>query len=85
MDSIDSRELCKRVVKYILEGLCVAFAAMVLPKQKIDIEAVFALGLVAAATFAILDLFSPTAGIASRYGVGGALGVGLAGGLPLAA
>jgi hypothetical protein len=81
MDSIDSRELCKRVVKYVLEGLMVAIAAIVLPKNKLDLEAVIALSLVAAATFAILDLFSPTTGVAARYGAGGAVGINMAGGI----
>ena len=30
---LDSRELCKRVVKYVLEGLMVAFAALVIPQK----------------------------------------------------
>ena len=56
---MSGHELCKRVVKYILEGLVVAIASMVLPRQKVDIEAVAAIALVAASTFAILDMFSP--------------------------
>ena len=60
---LDARELCKRVVKYVLEGLMVAFAALVLPKQKPDLEAAFALALVAAATFAVLDLFAPNSSV----------------------
>ena len=80
---IDSRELCKRVIKYVLEGLMVAFAAVVLPKQKPDFEAAVALGLVAAATLAILDLFTQGIGSSARQGVGLALGAGLVGGLPI--
>ena len=34
---MDSRELCKRVVKYVLEGLIVAIAAIILPKNKFDL------------------------------------------------
>ena len=30
---MDSRELCKRVVKYVLEGLVVAIAAILLPSN----------------------------------------------------
>ena len=81
MLNLDTKELCKRVVKYVLEGLVVAFAAVVLPKQKPDLEAAFALALVAAATFAVLDLFAPNSSIASaaRQGAGFGLGANLVG------
>ena len=81
---MSGHELCKRVVKYILEGLVVAIASMVLPRQKVDLEAVIAIALVAASTFAILDMFSPDVGMASRAGAGLGIGVGLVGGLPVA-
>ena len=79
MDSIDTRELCKRVVKYILEGLMVAFAAVILPKQKPDFEAALALGLVAASSFAVLDLFAPSIGTSARFGAGTGIGLNLVG------
>jgi hypothetical protein len=85
MDTIDSRELCKRVVKYILEGLVVGFACLVLPKQKPDFEACIQLALVAAATFAILDLFAPSISQSTRQGAGLGIGLGLVGGMPLRA
>lgn len=75
-DMIDSRELCKRVVKYVLEGLVVAMAALVLPKQKPDLEAALALGLVAAAIFAVLDMFAPNTVMATAARQGAGLGVG---------
>jgi hypothetical protein len=78
-----AHELCKRVVKYILEGLVVAIASMVLPKHKVDIEAVIAIALVAASTFAILDLFSPEVGLATRAGAGLGIGANLVGGIPI--
>jgi hypothetical protein len=74
MDSINSRELCKRVVKYILEGLVVAIAAILLPKAKPDFEAVIALGLVAACTFAIVDTLMPSLNFPLKFGVGFGLG-----------
>ena len=76
-----SKEVCKRVVKYILEGLVVAFAALILPKSKPDLEGALALALVAAATFAVLDLFAPnsTLGAAARYGSGFGIGANLVG------
>lgn len=81
---ISGHKLCKKVVKYILEGLVVAIASMVLPRQKVDLESVIAIALVAASTFAILDIFSPDVGSASRAGAGLGIGAGLVGGLPIA-
>ena len=79
--NVDSRELSKRICKYVLEGLVVAFAAIVLPNKKPDLEAAFALALVAAATFAILDLFAPNSpmGTAVRQGAGFGIGANLVG------
>ena len=81
--SVSGHSLCKRVVKYILEGLVVAIASIVLPRQKVDLEAVIAIALVAASTFAILDIFSPDIGNATRAGAGLGIGAGLVGGLPI--
>ena len=84
MESVNSRELCKRVVKYVLQGLVIAIAAILLPKQKPDFEAVIALALVAAATFAIIDTMVPSLSTPLNWGVGLSLGSNLAGGLHLA-
>lgn len=75
-DMIDARELCKRVVKYVLEGLVVAMAALVLPKQKPDMEAALALGLVAAATMCVVEVFSPNNVMANAVRSGAGMGVG---------
>lgn len=79
MDSMNSRELCKRVVKYVLQGLVIAIAAILLPKQKPDFEAVLALALVAAATFAIIDTMMPSLTMPVQLGVGIGIGSGLVG------
>jgi hypothetical protein len=84
METMDGRELCKRVVKYLLEGLVVALAAIVLPRQKPDLEAALALGLVAAATFVILDLFAGEVSNAARLGAGAGIGLNLVGGVHMA-
>jgi hypothetical protein len=72
--SLDTRTLCKMVVKYITLGLVIAIVCLILPKQKLDLEAVIALALVSAATFAILDLFAPTLSGPAQLGLG--VGVG---------
>lgn len=59
MNQVNSKEFCKRVIKYVLLAVVVVLAAVVLPKQKLDGETAVAIGLVAAATFAILDMFAP--------------------------
>lgn len=79
----------KRVVKYSLEGLMVAFAALVIPKKNaLKAEDVLSLALVAAATFAVLDLLAPTnvdgvednrIGDAARFGAGAGIGAKLVG------
>jgi len=74
---MDSRELCKRVVKYVLEGLIVAIAAIILPKNKFDFEAVIALALVAASTFAIIDTMMPSLSYPVNMGVGFGIGANL--------
>ena len=77
MDSINSRELCKRVVKYVLQGLVVAIAAILLPKQKPDFEAIIALALVAACTFAIVDTLMPSMSYPVTLGAGFGIGASL--------
>ena len=72
--SLDTRTLCKMVVKYITLGLVIAIVCLILPKQKLDLVAVIALALVAAATFAILDLFAPTLSGPAQLGAG--IGIG---------
>jgi hypothetical protein len=81
MNNTYANEVCKRVIKYILEGAVVAFAAIVLPKKTFDLEDALALALVAACTFAVLDLFAPSSKLAdaSRMGAGFGIGANLVG------
>ena len=84
-----SSQVGKRVVKYCLEGLMVAFAALVIPQKKaLKPEDVLSLALVAAATFAVLDLLAPTnddgvedrtVANAARFGAGAGIGANLVG------
>jgi hypothetical protein len=79
MDSFNSRELCKRVVKYVLMGMVIAICTLVLPKSKLDFEAVIALALVSASTFAIIDTFIPTMSYPVQLGAGFGIGAGMVG------
>ena len=82
---VDFTELVKRAIKYLIEGLAVGICAMLIPKKQLNVEEIVIIALTAAATFSILDVFIPAAGSASRTGLGGALGVNLAGGLRMVA
>lgn len=81
--SIDGKEIVVRIIKYILEGAMVGIAAALIPQQKIKLDEVMTIALVAAATFSILDLASPAASASARAGVGIALGAGIVGGVPI--
>lgn len=77
---VDPRELVRRALKYVAEGLMVAIAAQVLPKKKLDLEEVVMLACVSAATFALLDMFGgDQVSMATRQGVGFGLGANLVG------
>lgn len=71
------RELMKRVVKYLVEGIIVALAALVIPTQRLNMNEVTLLALTAAATFSILDTFIPTIAQSTRQGAGLGIGLGL--------
>jgi ABC-type Co2+ transport system permease subunit len=59
-------ELIKKAIKYIVEGIIVALAAYVIPKQSLKIEEIVVIALTAAATLAVLDTFIPSMGASSR-------------------
>ena len=77
---INTKELTPRLCKYLIEGFVVAIAAWVIPKNNPNIEEVLIIGLTAAATLAILDMFAPSVIIAGvRQGAGFGLGASLVG------
>ena len=76
----DFTEIFKRVVKYLVEGLAVAFVAYYfVGRNKLDIRDIVMLGITAAFVFAILDVFSPTVSLGVRFGAGFGIGQGLFG------
>jgi hypothetical protein len=72
-------ELITRVIKYLVEGLAVATAAIIIPQKKLMFGEIGALALLAAVVFIILDLLAPTVGITARQGAGFGLGAKLVG------
>ena len=79
MVGLEVRELLIRVFKYFIEGIVVAFAAFFLPGRKPDADEIVIIGLIAAATFAVLDLFAPAIGQSVRQGAGFGVGANLVG------
>ncbi len=71
----------KRVVKYLVEGIMVALAALVIPTQRLNMNEITLLALTAAATFSILDTFIPSMGASTRNGAGFGIGFNMVGGL----
>lgn len=80
---IDLGDLVQRAVKYGLEGLVVAIAAFWLPKfmggKSLPLSQIGMIGLVALATFAILDVYAPSVGASARTGAGFGIGAHLVG------
>ena len=80
---LDISDLVSRLVKYALEGLVVAIAAFWLPKfmggKALPLSQIGMIGLVALATFAILDAYAPSVGSSARTGAGFGIGAHLVG------
>ena len=77
-------EFVNRALKYLLEGLAVAVAMVIIPQKAPRVEEIFVVAVVAGVVFAILDLLSPSIGLTARQGRGLALGSQLAGGFKMA-
>ena len=77
--AFDLQEAVKRAVKYLIEGLVVAVVAYYVPKGKMSLEEVAMVAFVAAATFALLDMFAPSISVAARQGAGFGIGANLVG------
>jgi len=57
---INHREVIRRLIKYFIVVLLVAFASKTVPKAVLSSIEVLYIGIVAATTFAVLDMVSPT-------------------------
>lgn len=68
------KEVFKRLFKYLIEGLVVAFVAYFVTKGKLDWKEIIIIGVTAAFVFAILDTFSPTVALGTRFGAGFGIG-----------
>lgn len=77
--SFDGKELLMRIFKYVFEGLIVAIAAFMIPGKTLKLEEILTIGVIAAATFSVLDLFAPSVGSSVRTGAGFGIGANLVG------
>ena len=77
--ALDLGELVRRVVKYLVEGVMVAIAAMAIPKRSLNLEEIGLIALTAAATFSILDTYVPSMAVSARSGAGFGMGANLVG------
>lgn len=76
----DLSEVLVSVLKYLIEGLVVAFVAvLVLNPKKPNFGEVMTIGVAAFATFALLDTFSPSIAVTARQGAGFGMGANLVG------
>ena len=71
MVSFDAKEMGKKMLKYFIEGLVFAIAAWVMPGKKSSPIDVLCLGLVAAATFSLLDLLDEKTEYTGGHNYGG--------------
>lgn len=74
---MDFADFLNRVIKYLIEGLAIAIAAVFIPRKALPMDEVVTLAVVAAAVFALLDALAPTTAVSARQGAGLGLGFNL--------
>jgi len=72
-------EIVNRIIKYLIEGLVIAAAAIFIPKRALPMDEVATLAVLAAVVFAMLDAVSPSMGVTIRQGSAFGLGANLVG------
>jgi hypothetical protein len=77
--TMDLGEVLNRAIKYLIEGIAVGLAAVLVPRKGLDLQEVVAIAIVAATIFAVLDLVSPSIGVTARQGAGFGIGANLVG------
>lgn len=73
---IDFAEILTRALKYLMEGLAVGLACYF---SKLKMDEIIIIAVTAAATFAILDMYTPQVSDAARLGTGFGIGSKFAG------
>lgn len=80
MDSIDTKSLCRNVVKYLTLGFTVSIVLILLAKNKLNLTEIVSVSLIVGAVYAILDTFAPNLSYPAQLGTGLAIGAQLGGG-----
>ena len=57
---IDSKEILKRIFKYLIQGVSIAIAIYIIPNIKLEQLDILFISLTGASTFAIIDLVIPS-------------------------
>jgi hypothetical protein len=70
--NIDFAEVLGRVLKYLMEGIAVGLACYFV--GKLNMDQIIIIAVTAAASFAILDMYSPRIGDSVRIGAGFGIG-----------
>jgi hypothetical protein len=79
-NNLEIAEIARRALKYLIEGTAVALAAYYIPQGKrLSFEEITMIAVTAAATFAILDMYTPSISNAARTGAGMGIGFNLTG------
>jgi hypothetical protein len=76
MLELDFSEILTRILKYLMEGLAVGLACYF---TKLKMDEIIIIAVTAAATFAILDMYTPQVSDAARLGAGFGIGSQFAG------
>lgn len=70
-------DFVNRALKYLIEGLAIAIAAIFIPRKALPFDEILTLAVVAAAVFALLDALAPVTAVTARQGAGFGLGANL--------
>ena len=74
----DLNEILMRVLKYVVEGLVVGLAVWLAARGRLNAVEIIMVGLTAAATFAVLDMYTPGVAMSARVGTGLGIGANIA-------
>lgn len=74
---IDWAEVFRRALKYLFEGLAVALAAYYVVGKRTRMDEIAMIAITASASYAILDLYTPSVATGARFGTGFMTGAGL--------
>ncbi len=76
---LNIEDVVKKSIKLVLEGLVIAVCTKLIPGNKVSIQHILMITLVAALIFGLLDTFSPATSTSVRWGAGIGLGYALVG------